>query len=113
MLSFVRSNADFAFNSYVFTIATTAGWPVSMSDCVFFSPIEYWSHTILSAPPSHSCISSPGLLAARTNGDWTRALNNYTRKEQECLQTDEKHEGCPSTLVQVMLDGSYGDQVSI
>ena len=65
--------------------------------------------TILSAPPSHSCLSSPGLiLAARTNGDWTRALNNYTLKEQERLQVKEKSEGGPSALVQVMLDGPYG-----
>ena len=35
-------------------------------------------------------------------------MNNYTRKEQERLQTDEKHEGGPSTLVQVVLDSSYG-----
>ena len=79
---------------------------------VFFSNRVLESHlpTILSTPPSHSCLLSPGLLlAARTNGDWTRALNNYTRKEQERLQTDEKHEGGPSTLVQVVLDGPYGE----
>ncbi|KAG0700330.1 iron reductase [Suillus ampliporus] len=78
---------------------------------IFFSNRVFESHalTILSAPPSHSCLSSPGfLLAARTNGDWTRALNNYTRKEQERLQISEKYEGESSASVQVMLDGPYG-----
>ncbi|OJA18204.1 hypothetical protein AZE42_08880 [Rhizopogon vesiculosus] len=78
---------------------------------VFFSNRVFESHplTILSAPPSHSCLSSPGLiLGARTNGDWTRALNNYTLKEQERSQVHEKSEGGPSALVHVMLDGPYG-----
>ncbi|KAG1729971.1 iron reductase [Suillus paluster] len=78
---------------------------------VFFSNRVFESHalTILSAPPSHSCLTSPGfLLAARTNGDWTRALNNYTRKEQERLQIDEKPDVDSSASVQVMLDGPYG-----
>ncbi|KAG1738009.1 iron reductase [Suillus lakei] len=78
---------------------------------VFFSNRVFESHalTILSAPPSYSCLSSPGfLLAARTDGDWTRALNNYTRKEQERLQINEKSEGDSSASVQVMLDGPYG-----
>lgn len=71
--------------------------------------LESHALTILSAPPSHTCLSSSGfLLAARTNGDWTRALNNYTRKEQERLQVNETSEGGSSTLVQVMLDGPYG-----
>ncbi|KAG1873923.1 iron reductase [Suillus subluteus] len=77
---------------------------------VFFSNRMFESHalTILSAPPSHSCLSSPGfLLAARNDGDWTRALNNYTRKEQERLQID-KSEGDSAAFVQVMLDGPYG-----
>ncbi|KAG2139838.1 iron reductase [Suillus bovinus] len=78
---------------------------------VFFSNRVFESHalTILSAPPSHSCLSSPGLLlAARSNGDWTRALNSYTRKEQERLQINEKSEGDSGAFVQVMLDGPYG-----
>jgi hypothetical protein len=65
--------------------------------------------TILSAPPSHSCLSSPGfLLAARCDGDWTQALNNYTRKEQERLQINKKFQGDSAAFVQVMLDGPYG-----
>lgn len=78
---------------------------------VFFSNRVFESHafTILSAPPSHSCLSSPGfLLAARSDGDWTQALNDYTRKEQERLQINEKSEGDPAAFVQVMLDGPYG-----
>ncbi|KAG2040872.1 iron reductase [Suillus americanus] len=78
---------------------------------VFFSNRVFESHslTILSAPPSHSCLSSPGfLLAARNDGDWTRALNNYTRKEQERLQINEKPESDSAAFVQVMLDGPYG-----
>ncbi|KAG1809121.1 iron reductase [Suillus subaureus] len=77
---------------------------------VFFSNRVFESHalTILSATPSHSCLSSPGfLLAARNDGDWTRALNNYTRKEQERLQIN-KSEGDSAAFVQVMLDGPYG-----
>ncbi|KAG1827895.1 hypothetical protein EV424DRAFT_1554993 [Suillus variegatus] len=55
---------------------------------VFFSDkvFEYYSFTILSAPPSQSCLSSPGfLLAARSDENWTRALNNYTRQQQELM----------------------------
>ncbi|KAG1773263.1 iron reductase [Suillus placidus] len=78
---------------------------------IFFSNRVFESHalTILSAPPSHSCLSSPGfLLAARSDGDWTRALNNYTRKEQERLRINEKSESDSAAFVQVMLDGPYG-----
>jgi predicted ferric reductase len=78
---------------------------------VFFFNRMFESHplTILSAPPSHSCLSSPGfLLAARCDGDWTQALNNYTRKEQERLQINKKFQGDSSAFVQVMLDGPYG-----
>ncbi|KAG1897194.1 uncharacterized protein F5891DRAFT_1049612 [Suillus fuscotomentosus] len=58
---------------------------------VFFSDKVFESHTfiILSAPPSHSYISSPGfLLAARNDGDWTRALDDYTRQQQEPSQVN-------------------------
>ncbi|KAG1847157.1 iron reductase [Suillus subalutaceus] len=62
---------------------------------VFFSNRVFESHalTVLSAPhlPIH----------------WTRALNNYTRKEQERLQID-KSESDSAAFVQVMLDGPYG-----
>ncbi|KAG2094852.1 uncharacterized protein F5147DRAFT_406033 [Suillus discolor] len=76
---------------------------------VFFSDRVFESHpfTILSAPPSHSCLSSPGfLLAARSDGDWTRALNN-SRQQQEHLKINEKSEGDSGAFVQVMLDGPY------
>ncbi|KAG1830120.1 iron reductase [Suillus variegatus] len=78
---------------------------------VFFSNRVFESHpfTILSASPSHSCLSSPGfLLAARSDGDWTRALNNYTRQQQERLQINGKSSGDSGAFVQVMLDGPYG-----
>ncbi|KAG1850090.1 hypothetical protein C8R48DRAFT_812246 [Suillus tomentosus] len=69
---------------------------------VLFSNRVFESHplTILSAPPSHSCLSSPGFfLAARNDGDWTRAMNRYTRREQE--------QGESGAFVQVILDGPY------
>ncbi|KAG1790403.1 uncharacterized protein HD556DRAFT_1242280, partial [Suillus plorans] len=78
---------------------------------VFFLDKVFKSHpfTILSAPPSHSCLSSPGfLLAARSDGDWTLALNNHTRQQQERLHINEKSEGDSVAFVQVMLDGPYG-----
>ncbi|KAH7920823.1 iron reductase [Leucogyrophana mollusca] len=80
---------------------------------VFFSGRVFESHplTILSAPPSHSCLSNPGvLLAARVHGDWTRALNSYARKEQECLLPKKQSDDIErtGTPVQVMLDGPYG-----
>jgi ferric-chelate reductase len=63
--------------------------------------------TILTAPPSASCLSSPGLvLAARVTGDWSRALNLYAQKLKEEI-TDEpivEH----GAQVQVMIDGPYG-----
>jgi ferric-chelate reductase len=56
----------------------------------------------MSAPPSSSCLTSPGLLlAARVNGDWSRALNAYAMKEK-----DSGDEWGPQ--VQVMMDGPYG-----
>ncbi|KAG2047214.1 hypothetical protein BDR06DRAFT_985290 [Suillus hirtellus] len=78
---------------------------------VLFSNRVFESHpfTILSAPPSHSCLSSPGfLLAVRNDGDWTRALNSYTQGEQERLRINNTSEGDSGTFVQVMLDGPYG-----
>lgn len=66
----------------------------------------------MSAPANISCIvnddgEGPGIiLGARAQGDWTRALNTFTRKEQE-LQTTEKtsRSGVP---IQVLIDGPYG-----
>ncbi|KAF9219855.1 iron reductase, partial [Gyrodon lividus] len=78
---------------------------------VFFSGRVLESHplTILSAPPSRSCLSDPGMiLGARVNGDWTRALNDFTRQEQERLQALDKTSENLSVPVQVMLDGPYG-----
>jgi NAD(P)H-flavin reductase len=78
---------------------------------VFFSGRVLESHplTILSAPPSHSCLSNPGMiLGSRVNGDWTRALNDYAYKEQERLQALDKTSENVSVPIQVMLDGPYG-----
>ncbi|KAH7911479.1 iron reductase [Hygrophoropsis aurantiaca] len=88
---------------------------------VFFSNRVFESHplTILSAPPSRSCLSNPGMyLAARVHGDWTRALYTYARKEharlsQLCEKQSQDELGDasgsgPGALVQVMLDGPYG-----
>ncbi|KAG6377929.1 hypothetical protein JVT61DRAFT_14718 [Boletus reticuloceps] len=73
------------------------GWVAGQHIClrVFFSGRVLESHplSILSAPPAYSCLSNPGLLlGARVNGDWTRALNTFVRKEQEKLvPTDEEY----------------------
>lgn len=70
--------------------------------------------TILTAPPSTSCVSSGTLtLAARVNGDWTRALNEYALAEQERLalgkpQNPDSESVAAAPLVQVMVDGAYG-----
>ncbi|KAG2139837.1 iron reductase [Suillus bovinus] len=70
---------------------------------------ELHPFTVLSAPPSHSCLSSPGLLlAARSDGDWTRALNSYTRKKQERSKINKTSKGDSGAFVRVMLDGPYG-----
>lgn len=90
------------------------GWVAGQHIClrVFFSGRMLESHplSILSAPPAYSCLSNPGLLlAARVNGDWTRALNTYVRKQQERLVgTDESKDRDVSIPVQVMMDGPYG-----
>ncbi|KIK93307.1 hypothetical protein PAXRUDRAFT_522232 [Paxillus rubicundulus Ve08.2h10] len=78
---------------------------------VFFSGRVLESHplTILSAPPSRSCLSNPGMiLGARVNGDWTRALNDFTRKEQERLRALDVPMENVSVPALVMLDGPYG-----
>ncbi|KAG1805410.1 iron reductase [Suillus variegatus] len=61
---------------------------------VFFSDRVFESHpfTILSAPPSHFCLSSPGFLLG-------------SRKR---LKINEKSEGDSGAFIQVMLDGPYG-----
>ncbi|KAF8126327.1 iron reductase [Boletus edulis] len=93
------------------------GWVAGQHIClrVFFSGRVLESHplSILSAPPAYSCLSNPGLLlGARVNGDWTRALNTYVRKEQEKLvPTDEEYNDKDrdvSVPLQVMIDGPYG-----
>lgn len=93
------------------------GWVAGQHIClrVFFSGRILESHplSILSAPTTHSCLSNPGLLlAARVNGDWTRALNTFVLEEQERLiATDETCNGKDrdvSVPVQVMIDGPYG-----
>lgn len=63
--------------------------------------------TILTAPPSASCLSSPGLvLAARVTGDWSRALNLYAQKLKEEIADEPIVEH--GAQVQVMIDGPYG-----
>ncbi|KAI0820540.1 iron reductase [Trametes gibbosa] len=76
---------------------------------VFFSGRVFESHplTIVNAPSSASCVPSNSLmLAARVNGDWTRAINKYASKERE-REASEKDEQ-PGVAIQVMLDGPYG-----
>ncbi len=80
---------------------------------VFFNGRVFESHalTILTAPPSVSCLSSNqgGLtLAARVRGDWTQALNTYATDEQSRLGFTNDKTKAPGPLVQVMLDGAYG-----
>lgn len=63
----------------------------------------------MSAPPAQSCLDTSGmLLAASVNGDWTRALNDFTQKEQDRLNLSKKvldYDGVP---VYVAIDGPYG-----
>jgi hypothetical protein len=77
---------------------------------VFFAGRVFESHplTILTAPPSISCLQSPGLiLGARVTGDWSRALNLYAQKAMEQV-IDEKTIVEHAAQVQVMIDGPYG-----
>lgn len=77
---------------------------------VFFAGRVFESHplTILSAPPSISCLASPGLiLGARVTGDWSHALNLYAQKAKDRV-VNEKTIVEHDTQVQVMLDGPYG-----
>lgn len=78
---------------------------------VFFSRHVFESHplTILSAPPSISCLSTSNLkLAARVTGRWSRDLNNHAFKIEEPVDDSslglQEHE----TPVRVMIDGPYG-----
>lgn len=78
---------------------------------VFFSNKAFETHpfTILSAPPAQSCLSNSGMvLAARVNGDWTQALNDFTRHEQDKLQFSEKRGDERGVPVHIMIDGPYG-----
>lgn len=89
-----------------------AGQHISLR--VFFSGRMLESHplSILSAPPAYSCLSNPGLLlGARVNGDWTRELNSFIRKEQEKVTLDEtcgEKDRDVSVPLRVMIDGPYG-----
>jgi ferric-chelate reductase len=77
---------------------------------VFFANRLFESHplTILTAPPSISCLQSPDLiLGARVNGDWSRALNLYAKKSMG-QSTDEPTIAEHGAQVQVMIDGPYG-----
>src|ERR1700761_813038 len=82
---------------------------------IFFGARVFESHplTIVTAPPKTSCTStSMGgtlTLAARANGDWSKALNAYAQEEAKGKKgncCDGKESG-PSTVM-VMLDGPYG-----
>lgn len=105
------------------------GWVAGQHVClrVFFSGRVLESHplSILSAPPAYSCLSNPGLLlGARVNGDWTRALNAYVRRQQDMLIVEDETCGDKvedkvldrekdrdrdvSVSVRVMIDGPYG-----
>lgn len=85
---------------------------------VFFQGRIFESHpfTILSASPNISCISRPGItLGARTNGDWTRALNTYAVQQRKRLldhlkasENEKIEENNIEVPVQVMIDGPYG-----
>src|SRR5262245_3222321 len=60
----------------------------------------------MSAPASVSCLSPPGLmLGARVNGDWTQALNTYSKQVNDSNLDEKSSEG---VQMQVMLDGAYG-----
>jgi ferric-chelate reductase len=77
---------------------------------IFFAGRVFESHplTILSAPPSISCLASPDLLlGARVTGDWSRALNLYAETAKE-VAVDEKTILNQGAHVQVMMDGPYG-----
>ena len=76
---------------------------------VFFSGRIFESHplTIVNAPASTSCIPGNTLtLAARSVGDWTRAINKYAQTEQERMRAEKDDQ--PGVPVQVMIDGPYG-----
>ncbi|KAA1466991.1 iron reductase [Dentipellis sp. KUC8613] len=81
---------------------------------VFLEGRFFESHplSIACAPPSTSCLSSRTLLlAARVQGDWTRALHRYACEEHErvCGLSEKHREGEAADVpVQVMLDGPYG-----
>lgn len=47
-------------------------------------------------------------LAARVQGDWACALNDYARREQERLSLSQGEKHCsPGVPVQAMFDGGY------
>ena len=78
---------------------------------IFFSTRVFESHplTIVNAPPSTSCSPVPEIcLAAKVNGDWTKAVNAYAQKEQKRLLAEKEVGGVTDPFVQVMIDGPYG-----
>lgn len=88
---------------------------------VFFGSRIFESHplTILSAPPTSTCISTRTLtLGARVTGDWSRALNAYARtnttgtivndKMTRVEKGEKARPAAEGTPVQVMIDGPYG-----
>ncbi|KAJ8518526.1 hypothetical protein ONZ45_g4434 [Pleurotus djamor] len=86
---------------------------------VFFSNRFMESHplTIVTAPPSTSCLANEGIiLAARVSGSWSRALNQYANQESQRASTpsvltfnkDDGEMSAPEVPIRVMLDGPYG-----
>lgn len=78
---------------------------------MFFNGRLFEAHplTILTAPPTTSCVSSRTLtLAARVHGDWTRALNEFAHEETARLSLGDSKTPAPGAPVQVMFDGAYG-----
>jgi ferric-chelate reductase len=77
---------------------------------ILFSGRVFESHplTILTAPPSISCLSTPNLvLGVRVCGDWSRAINLHALEGKE-REPEKSAAAAHSVPVQVMVDGPYG-----
>ncbi|KAF7433701.1 hypothetical protein PC9H_005664 [Pleurotus ostreatus] len=98
-----------------------AGWEAGqhVQLRVFFRNRFMESHplSIVTAPPSTSCISNEGIvLAVRACGDWSKALNEYANSDAQqshvsalTLKAEsELATGFPEVPIRVMLDGPYG-----
>ncbi len=98
-----------------------AGWEAGqhVQLRVFFRNRFMEAHplSIVTAPPSTSCISNEGIvLAVRACGDWSKALNEYANSDAQqshvsalTLKAEsELATGFPEVPIRVMLDGPYG-----